>query len=109
MKKIAVLGSGTVGEVLANGLLKYGYEVMRGTRESSKLAAWHAQAGAYASVGSFAEAAQFGEVVLLAVKGSVAEEVIGGCARRQDCDRCDKPDRRCGSGEWRAQVLHGSK
>lgn len=84
MKKIAVLGSGTVGEVLANGLLKYGYEVMRGTRESSKLAAWHAQAGAYASVGSFAEAAQFGEVVLLAVKGSVAEEVIGALGSALD-------------------------
>ena len=57
---------------------------MRGTRESSKLAAWHAQAGAYASVGSFAEAAQFGEVVLLAVKGSVAEEVIAALGSALD-------------------------
>lgn len=76
MKKIAVLGSGTVGEVLANGLLKYGYEVMRGTRESSKLAEWHAKAGAYASVGSFEEAAQFGDVVVLAVKGTASEELV---------------------------------
>jgi len=84
MKKIAVLGSGTVGEVLANGLLKHGYEVKRGTRESSKLAAWQAQAGASASLGSFAEAAQFGEVVILAVKGTVAEEVVAGLGSALD-------------------------
>ena len=84
MKKIAVLGSGTVGEVLANGLLKYGYEVMRGTREVGKLAEWHAQAGSSASVGSFAEAAQFGDVVLLAVKGTVAEEVVAALGSSLD-------------------------
>ena len=33
MKRIGVLGSGQVGEVLANGFLKHGYEVMRGSRE----------------------------------------------------------------------------
>ncbi len=76
MKKIAVLGSGTVGEVLANGFLKHGYEVMRGTRESAKLASWQAKMGERAAVGSFAEATQFGDVVVLAVKGSVAEEVV---------------------------------
>jgi len=84
MKKIAVLGSGTVGEVLANGLLKYGYEVMRGTRESSKLADWHAKAGSYASVGSFEEAARFGDVVVLAVKGSVSEELVKSLASALD-------------------------
>ena len=31
--KVGVLGSGKVGEVLANGLLQHGYEVMRGPRE----------------------------------------------------------------------------
>ena len=76
MKKIAVLGSGTVGEVLANGFLKHGFTVMRGTRESAKLANWQTQAGERASVGSFAEAAAFGDVVVLAVKGSVVEELV---------------------------------
>ncbi len=78
MKKIAVLGSGVVGEVLADGFLKYGYEVMRGTREPTKLAEWKEKAGAKAGVGTFADAARFGELVVLAVKGSAAESALHG-------------------------------
>ena len=37
LKKVGVIGSGVVSQVLADGLLKYGYEVMRGTRESAIL------------------------------------------------------------------------
>lgn len=77
MKKIAVLGSGVVGQVLADGFLKHGYDVMRGTREPKKLAEWKAGAGAKASVGTFSEAAKYGEIVVLAVKGTAAEEVVG--------------------------------
>ena len=79
MKKISVLGSGVVGETLANGFLKHGYSVMRGTREPAKLAAWQTKAGANASVGTFAEAAAFGELSVLAVKGLVADQVIKAC------------------------------
>jgi predicted dinucleotide-binding enzyme len=81
MKNIAVLGSGVVGETLANGFLKHGYHVMRGTREPAKLANWKAGAGKMASVGTFAEAAQFGECVVLAVKGTAAEQVIALCGQ----------------------------
>ena len=35
--KVGVLGSGVVGEVLANGFLKFGYEVMRGSRDPAEL------------------------------------------------------------------------
>lgn len=76
MAKIGVLGSGIVGEVLANGLLKHQHEVMRGSRDTSKLSAWLAGAGAHAKVGSFTETAAFGEVVVLAVKGVVAEAAL---------------------------------
>jgi predicted dinucleotide-binding enzyme len=76
MSKIAVLGSGQVGQVLADGLLRYGHEVMRGTREPSKLADWKARAGAKAHTGTFAEAAKWGGSVLLAVKGTAAEAVV---------------------------------
>ncbi len=76
MKKVAVLGSGQVGEVLANGFLKKGYAVMRGSREPSKLGDWKAGAGANASTGTFAEAAAWGEIAVLAVKGSAAESVL---------------------------------
>ena len=76
MKKVGVLGSGVVGEVLAGGFLKHGYEVMRGSRDPAKLAAWKEKAGAKASVGTFAQAAAFGDLVVLAVKGTAAKEVI---------------------------------
>jgi 8-hydroxy-5-deazaflavin:NADPH oxidoreductase len=77
--RIGIVGSGAVGEALAKGFLARGDEVMRGTREPAKLAAWKASAGANASVGTFAEAARFGEVVVLAVKGTAAEAAVDGC------------------------------
>lgn len=76
MKKIAVLGSGQVGQVLADGFLKHGHEVMRGSREAAKLASWKEGAGAKAHAGTFAEAAKWGDLVVLAVKGSAAESAI---------------------------------
>ncbi len=72
MSKIAVLGSGQVGQVLADGFLKHGHEVMRASRQPDKLAAWKNGAGSKASVGTFAEAAKWGDAALLAVKGSAA-------------------------------------
>ena len=74
--KIGILGSGDVAKTLAGGFLKHGHEVMLGTRTSAKLAEWSAN-NAKAAVGSFAEAAKFGELVVLAVKGSVAAEALG--------------------------------
>ncbi len=84
MKKIGVLGSGVVGQTLADGFLKHGYAVMRGSRDPDKLAAWKAEAGANASVGSFADAALYGELVVLAVKGSAAEAVLDACGSALD-------------------------
>ena len=76
MKKIGVLGSGAVGKVLADGFVKHGYEVMLGSREPARLAAWQAAAGSRGLAGTFADAARFGDVVVLAVKGTAAEEVV---------------------------------
>jgi predicted dinucleotide-binding enzyme len=76
MKKVAVLGSGVVGQTLADGFLKHGYEVIRGSRDPKKLADWKASAGDRASTGTFAEAASVGEVVVLAVKGTAAESAL---------------------------------
>ena len=78
--KVGVIGSGIVGEVLAGGFLKHGYEVMRGSRGAGKLDAWKKKAGARASVGTPLEAARFGELVVLAVKGAGAEEAVRQCA-----------------------------
>lgn len=76
MSKIAILGSGQVGQVLADGFLKHGHEVMRGSREPAKLADWKAGAGGKAQVGTFSEAATWGEIVVLAVKGTAASAAV---------------------------------
>jgi predicted dinucleotide-binding enzyme len=76
MKKIAILGSGGVGNTLADGFLKHGYAVMRGSRDPSKLADWKKTAKGEASIGTFEEAAKFGDLAVLAVKGTAAEEAI---------------------------------
>ncbi|MCU0655449.1 MAG: NAD(P)-binding domain-containing protein [Polyangiaceae bacterium] len=74
--KVAILGSGVVGEALARGFLRYGHEVRRASRDPQKLAAWKEQAGAGSSIGTFEEAAAWGELVVLAVKGVAAEEAV---------------------------------
>ena len=74
--KVAILGSGVVGEALASGFLKHGHAAMRASREPQKLAAWKAAAKGQAAVGTFAEAAAWGELVVLAVKGLAAEAAL---------------------------------
>ena len=76
MKKIAILGSGQVGEVLANGFLKHGYAVMRASRDPKKLDGWKSGAKGEASTGTFAEAAKWCEGAVLAVKGTAAEATV---------------------------------
>ena len=78
---IGILGSGIVGETLANGFIKYGNFVKRGSREPQKLKEWISKAGSNASAGTFEESAQFGEIVILSVKGTAAEDVIKSCAK----------------------------
>src|SRR5689334_5391279 len=73
--KIGVLGSGDVAKTLASGLLKHGHEAMLGTRDSGKLAEWKS-GNPRGKVGSFADAAAFAELVVLAVKGSAAAEAL---------------------------------
>ena len=73
--KIGVLGSGDVAKALGSGFLKHGHEVMMGTRVPSKLEAWRGQ-NPRGRVGSFADAAKFAELVVLAVKGTVAAEAL---------------------------------
>jgi predicted dinucleotide-binding enzyme len=75
-KKVGVLGSGVVGQTLAGGFVKHGFETMIGSREPDKLAAWAKKTGSLAKAGSVEEAARFGDIVVLAVKGTAAEEVV---------------------------------
>jgi len=66
--KIGILGSGMVGQQLGLGLIKSGYEVKIGTRNPDKLEEWQKRAGKAGLVGSFAETATFGELMILATK-----------------------------------------
>jgi len=75
--KIGVLGSGEVAKTLGAGFLKKGHEVMMGSREPAKLRDWQATHPA-AKTGGFEEAARFGEVVVLAVKGTAASKALKG-------------------------------
>jgi len=76
MKKIAVFGTGQVGDVLSNGFLEKGHAVMRASREPSKLEEWKSKAKGEAKIGDFAESAKWADIVVLAVKGAAAEAVI---------------------------------
>lgn len=73
--KVGVLGSGDVAKTLASGLLHHGHEVTLGSRTPAKLAEWAAK-NPKGRTGSFADAAQFGELVVLAVKGKAAAEAL---------------------------------
>jgi 8-hydroxy-5-deazaflavin:NADPH oxidoreductase len=75
MKKVGILGSGAVAKVLAGGFIKYGYEVMVGTREPSKLSDWQSK-NPKGKVRSFEETAKFGDIIVLAVKGTVATKAL---------------------------------
>ncbi len=69
--KIGILGSGDVARSRGAGLRRQGHDVMLGTSDTAKLAAWLAGSGGVRS-GSFAEAAAFADLAILAVKGTAA-------------------------------------
>ena len=72
---VGVLGSGDVAKALGVGFLIHGHEVMLGTRDPAKLADWLGE-NPGVRVGTFEEAAADGELLVLAVKGSAAEDVL---------------------------------
>ena len=76
--KIAVLGTGIVGETLATRLVQLGHAVRMGARSrgNEKAVAWAAAQGAQASEGSFADAAAFGELVINATAGAVSLQAL---------------------------------
>lgn len=79
MKKIGILGSGLVAQTLGAGFIKYGYEVMLGSREPSKLKDWQQSTGGKAKLGTFQESAAYGELIVFAVKGTAAKEIAKSC------------------------------
>jgi predicted dinucleotide-binding enzyme len=76
--KIGVLGTGDVGKALGKGFVTLGHEVKMGSRTApnDKAVAWALDMGPKASAGSFADAAEFGDIVVLATLGVANEEVL---------------------------------
>lgn len=76
-KTVGVIGSGDVAKTLANGLVRHGFDVMIGTNTAAKRDDLREKTGGGAKVGTFAEAAAHGGIIVLAVKGSAVEGLLG--------------------------------
>ncbi len=74
MKKVGILGSGAVGVTLANGFKKHGYDVVLGSRSVKKVDRWPEDTTAFADV------ARSADIVVLAVGGEVARELVASLA-----------------------------
>lgn len=76
--KVAVLGTGVVGETIGSKLVELGHEVRMGSRTATneKAAAWVKKAGAGASAGTFSDAAAFGELIFNCTLGSASLEAL---------------------------------
>ena len=73
-----VLGSGEVGRRLAAGFRSRGHDVMIGSRDPGRADLRERLSGDGAGIeaGAFAQAAEYGELLVLAVLGNAAEEAI---------------------------------
>jgi 8-hydroxy-5-deazaflavin:NADPH oxidoreductase len=75
--KIGILGSGIVGRTLASAFIKEGNTVMLATRNVTKdeILKWKNDNNG-GQIGSYADAAKFADIMILATGGSIIEEVI---------------------------------
>jgi len=80
MKHVGILGAGDVGQTLARGFLDKGYSVKVGSRNGERAALLDTKMGEDIDTGTFAEVADWAELVVLAVKGTAAEGLAGELA-----------------------------
>lgn len=74
--QVGIIGSGPVGQALAKGFKAEGHNVMLGTRDVSKPDVVKFHNETKIATGSFEDTAKHGEIIVLATKGTVAEEAI---------------------------------
>jgi 8-hydroxy-5-deazaflavin:NADPH oxidoreductase len=74
VSSFGILGSGAVGQALATGLHAKGHRVKIGSRTPGKLREFSATTGIES--GTFADVAKWGEVLVLAVKGTAADAAL---------------------------------
>ena len=77
-KKIGIIGSGMVGQVLGAGFLNHGHEVMIATRDPSKLSDWQDQ-NPQGKVGDHKEMGAWADILVLSSKGTGAMAAIALC------------------------------
>ena len=75
---VGILGSGDVGRALGKAFVTLGHDVKMGSRDArnEKALAWAKEMGPKATAGTFADAATFGEVVVLATLGVANEAAL---------------------------------
>jgi 8-hydroxy-5-deazaflavin:NADPH oxidoreductase len=90
--KVAILGTGNVGQTISEKLISLGHDVMLGTRNvadtlvraatdnygSLPFGEWHAK-NPKVQLGTFAESAAFGEMVITALNGAATLTAIDSC------------------------------
>lgn len=76
--RVGILGTGAVGQALGTGFVGLGHEVRMGSRDANneKAVAWAAGAGELASTGTFADAAAFAEIAVLALLWNGTENAL---------------------------------
>ncbi|MFK7694903.1 NADPH-dependent F420 reductase [Paenibacillus sp. HJGM_3] len=75
--RIGIIGSGNAAQTLGSALVRRGHEVKLGTRSPGKLTHWLEQQNSDdASVGSFRDAAAFGQLVINATAGDGSLEAL---------------------------------
>ena len=74
MARYGVLGSAVVGQTLARGLTAHGHEARLGSRSPAKRSEFSRTSGILS--GTFSDVAAWGEHLILAVQGLVAEAVL---------------------------------
>jgi predicted dinucleotide-binding enzyme len=76
--KIAILGTGMVGDAIGTKLVQLGHSVKMGSRtvNNEKAASWVQKNGPLASQGTFADAAAFGEIIFNCTHGVASLEAL---------------------------------
>jgi 8-hydroxy-5-deazaflavin:NADPH oxidoreductase len=76
--KVGILGSGDVGKAIGTGFVTLGHEVRLGSRtaDNASATAWANGTHGKGSNGTFADAAAFGEILVLGTLGVATKEAI---------------------------------
>jgi len=95
--KIGIIGSGSMGQALGKFFALAGHDILLGSRTPQRVNEWIATEGLTARSGSYAEATQFGDLVLLVTRwaetpaaiqaaGSLAGKILVDCSNPSGAD-----------------------